>query len=100
MMHVLLPGPRSEWPAEKIVLVTPGKDYVIHRKDLPPIVRTFEDTNFPDRNVPRAWFDAAGEAITFAVHFRSGSAFVSHALYERPLNSGLARCPSPAEIQP
>jgi hypothetical protein len=77
-MHVILPGPKSEWPATKIVLVTPAAGV------------PWERSRFPDSNVPAAWFDN-GQPITFAVIFTGGNAYVQHLLYLKMLQLGLAR---------
>jgi len=94
-MHVLLPGPRNEWPAEKIVLVTPAADieaFTVH-----PVtgLRTefaspWHRSRFPDENVPAVWFGDDCLPRTFAVEFTAGSAYVSHLLYLKMLELGLA----------
>lgn len=85
-MHVILPGPRNEWPATKVVLVTPAADV-----EAAGYASPWHRAQFPNQNIPAAWFGDDCLPRTFAVTFSSGSAYVQHLLYLKMLELGLAR---------
>ncbi len=93
-MHVVLPGPRDQWPAEKVVLLTPaadvGPDHVVEGVVRQRFPSAWHRAQQPDQNIPPSWFGDDCLPRTFAVEFTAGSAYVSHLLYLKMLELGLA----------